>query len=78
MPCGERRAGLRGVPQCWEETGEKVVTGNPGCETERKDPDLEKARKASKKGWMEQIRPKVTGDIKLDRVKNKQKLFFNI
>ena len=69
---------MRGAPQCWEETGEKVVTGNPGCETQRKDSDLEKARKASKKGWMEQIRPKVTGDTKLDRVKNKQKLFFNI
>lgn len=33
----------------------------------RKDPDLEKARKASKEGWMEQIRPKVTGDIKLEK-----------
>ena len=41
------------------------------CDTEKKDPDLEKARKASKEGWMEQIRPKVTGDIKLERLKNK-------
>lgn len=59
--------------QCWEEAERrKGCYRKPQvCDTEKKDPDLEKARKASKEGWMEQIRPKVTGDIKLERLKNK-------